>query len=174
MLGSIIEDQCRTGDEASPLFRLKFMRAVIQRVTYAKVEVDGSVVGEIGPGLLVLLGVAKGDAAADADFLAAKISQLRIFPDDAGKMNRSLLESGGAMLAVSQFTLYGDCRKGRRPSFDGAAGPEEARTLYEHFVAASRAAGLQVATGIFQADMQVSLLNDGPVTLIVESPSRNA
>lgn len=149
------------------------MRAVIQRVTYAKVEVEGSVVGEIGLGLLVLLGVAKGDSAADADFLAAKISQLRIFPDEAGKMNRSVLEAGGSMLAVSQFTLYGDCRKGRRPSFDAAAAPEEARALYEHFVEAARAAGLQVATGVFQADMKVSLLNDGPVTLIVESPSRS-
>lgn len=150
------------------------MRAVIQRVTYAEVQVDGSVVGKIGPGLLVLLGVAKGDNTADAEFLARKVSELRIFPDEAGKMNRSVLESGGAMLAVSQFTLYGDCRKGRRPSFDSAAGPEEARVLYERFVEASRATGLQVATGIFQADMKVSLLNDGPVTLIVESPSRSA
>lgn len=150
------------------------MRAVVQRVTYAKVEVDGSLAGEIGRGLLVLLGVAKGDSAADAEFLAAKISQLRIFPDEAGKMNRGVLEAGGAMLAVSQFTLYGDCRKGRRPSFDAAAGPEEARALYEHFVAAARQTGLRVETGVFQADMAVSLLNDGPVTLIVESPSRNA
>lgn len=149
------------------------MRAVVQRVTYAKVEVDGLVVGEIGPGLLVLLGVAKGDVAADADFLAAKISQLRIFSDDAGKMNRSVLEVGGSMLAVSQFTLYGDCRKGRRPGFDAAAPPEVARALYEHFVGAARRAGLHVETGVFQADMAVSLLNDGPVTLIVESPSRS-
>jgi len=149
------------------------MRAVVQRVTYARVEVDGAVVGEIGPGLLVLLGVAKGDTLADAEFLAAKIAQLRIFADDAGKMNRSVLEAGGALLAVSQFTLYGDCRKGRRPSFDGAALPEVARELYEHFVKVSREAGLRVETGVFQADMAVSLLNDGPVTLIVESPNRS-
>ena len=150
------------------------MRAVIQRVTYARVEVDGAVVGEIGPGLLVLLGVAKGDTTADADYLASKIAQLRIISDDAGKMNRSVLEAGGAMLAVSQFTLYGDCRKGRRPSFDGAAAPEDARRLYEYFTEASRAAGLRVETGTFQADMKVSLLNDGPVTMIVESPNRSA
>lgn len=150
------------------------MRAVIQRVTYARVEVDGAVVGEIGAGLLVLLGVAKGDTAADADYLAAKISGLRIFSDEAGKMNLSVLDAGGAMLAVSQFTLYGDTRKGRRPSFDAAAGPEEARALYEYFVQTSRQLGLTVATGIFQANMKVSLLNDGPVTLIVESPSRSA
>jgi D-aminoacyl-tRNA deacylase len=149
------------------------MRSVVQRVTYAKVEVDGSVVGEIGPGLLVLLGVAKGDTAADADFLAAKVAQLRIFSDEAGKMNRSVAGAGGAMLVVSQFTLYGDCRKGRRPSFDQAAAPEDARRLYEYYVDVSRRTGLRVETGIFQADMAVSLLNDGPVTLIVESPSRS-
>jgi len=150
------------------------MRAVVQRVTYAKVAVEGAVVGEIGPGLLVLLGVAKGDTTADADFLAAKVSQLRIFSDAAGKMNRSLEETGGAMLVVSQFTLYGDCRKGRRPSFDAAAAPQVARWLYEYFVEVTRRTGLRVETGVFQADMAVSLLNDGPVTLIVESPSRNA
>jgi D-tyrosyl-tRNA(Tyr) deacylase len=148
------------------------MRAVVQRVTQAKVEVDGAVTGEIGAGMLVLLGVAKPDTAADADFLAEKIAGLRIFSDDAGKMNRSLIETGGAMLAVSQFTLYGDCRKGRRPSFDLAAPAGQARALYEHFVAASREAGVRVATGIFQAHMAVSLVNDGPVTLILESPSR--
>ena len=145
------------------------MRVVVQRVTSAKVEVDGAVCGEIGRGLLVLLGVAKGDTSADADFLAAKITQLRIFSDAQGKMNLSLMDTGGALLAVSQFTLYGDCRKGRRPSFDAAAAPEDARALYEHFVAAVRAAGVQVATGLFQADMAVTLVNDGPVTLIVES-----
>ncbi len=150
------------------------MRAVVQRVTYAKVEVDGAAVGEIGPGLLVLLGVAKGDTTADADFLAAKVAQLRIFSDDAGKMNRSVAEAGGAMLVVSQFTLYGDCRKGRRPSFDQAALPEDARRLYEYYVDVTRRMGMKVETGIFQADMAVSLLNDGPVTLIVESPSRSA
>jgi D-tyrosyl-tRNA(Tyr) deacylase len=145
------------------------MRAVVQRVKQARVEVDKAVAGEIGPGLLVLLGVAKPDAAADADFLADKIVNLRIFPDDAGKMNRSLIETGGALLVVSQFTLYGDCRKGRRPSFDNAAPAEQARTLYEHFVAAARRGGVHVETGVFQAMMAVSLTNDGPVTLLVES-----
>lgn len=145
------------------------MRAIVQRVTYAKVEVEGAVTGEIGAGVLVLLGVGRGDAEADANYLASKITQLRIFSDEAGKMNRSLLDTGGALLAVSQFTLYGDTRKGRRPSFDNAAPPEIARALYERFCDAVRGAGVRVATGVFQADMQVSLTNDGPVTLIVES-----
>src|SRR5439155_18358509 len=123
------------------------MRAVVQRVKQARVEVDKAVAGEIGPGLLVLLGVAKPDAAADADFLVDKIVNLWIFPDDAGKMNRSLIETGGALLVVSQFTLYGDCRKGRRPSFDNAAPAEQARTLYEHFVAAARRGGEHAVTG---------------------------
>lgn len=149
------------------------MRAVVQRVTRARVDVDGTTAGEIGPGLLVLLGVAKPDTPADAEFLAAKIAGLRIFEDDAGKMNRSLLETGGAMLVVSQFTLYGDCRKGRRPSFDSAAPPAQARDLYEHFVAAARQTGVPVETGIFQAHMAVSLTNDGPVTLIIESAVPN-
>jgi D-aminoacyl-tRNA deacylase len=144
------------------------MRAVIQRVTEACVTVDRSITGEIGAGLLVLLGVSKEDTAADAEFVAAKILNLRIFEDEQGKMNRSLLDTGGAMLVVSQFTLYGDCRKGRRPSFDEAAPAEQARALYEHFVAISRRT-LRVETGIFQAHMKVSLINDGPVTLIVES-----
>jgi D-aminoacyl-tRNA deacylase len=144
------------------------MRAVIQRVTEARVVVDQAITGEIGPGLLVLLGVSKLDTEADADFVAAKVLNLRIFEDDDGKMNCSLLDTGGAMLVVSQFTLYGDCRKGRRPSFDDAAPAEQARALYEHFVAvASRS--VPVATGIFQAHMKVSLTNDGPVTLIIES-----
>jgi len=147
------------------------MRAVVQRVTEARVEVDGAVTGEIGVGLLVLLGVAKTDTAADAEFLAEKIAGLRIFSDSAGKMNLGLADAGGAMLAVSQFTLYGDCRKGRRPSFDSAAPAEQARALYEHFVAAARRAGVRVETGVFQAHMAVSLVNDGPVTLIVESPN---
>lgn len=147
------------------------MRAVVQRVTHARVEVDGAVVGEIGAGLLVLLGVAKTDTAADADFLAAKILNLRIFSDEEGKMNRSVLETTSALLVVSQFTLYGDCRKGRRPSFDAAAAAEQAGTLYEHFVAVARRAAARVETGVFQAAMAVSLTNDGPVTLIVESSS---
>ena len=145
------------------------MRAVVQRVTQANVEVEGTIVGRIGPGLLVLLGVAKTDTANDAEFLAAKIVSLRVFADDLGKMNRSLVESGGALLVVSQFTLYGDTRKGRRPGFDQAAPAEQARTLYEHFVAAARKSGIAVETGVFQAMMAVSLTNDGPVTFIVES-----
>ena len=146
------------------------MRAVVQRVTYAKVEVDGTVRAEIGRGVLVLLGVSRTDTATDAEFLAGKVVNLRIFNDDAGKMNRSLLDTGGAMLAVSQFTLYGDCRKGRRPSFDGAAPADQARQLYETFVDRARNLGVNVETGVFQADMAVTLVNDGPVTLIVESP----
>ena len=126
--------------------------------------------GEIGAGLLVLVGVAKSDTAADAAALAEKVVQLRIFSDGEGKMNRSLLDTGGALLAVSQFTLYGDCRKGRRPSFDAAAGTEQARALYERFVEAARQAGARVETGVFQAHMAVSLVNDGPVTLLVEAP----
>jgi len=149
------------------------MRAVIQRGIQARVEVDGAVVGEIGRGLLVLLGAGKSDTAADADFLAGKIASLRIFADQAGKMNRSVLDVAGALLVVSQFTLYGDCRKGRRPSFDLAAPAEQARALYEHFVAAARRTGVHVETGVFQADMAVSLTNDGPVTLILESPGRS-
>src|SRR5690242_2761749 len=125
------------------------MKAVVQRVTRASVEVDGRVVGEIGPGLLVLLGVAKGDTSAGADFLADKITGLRIFADAAGKMNRSLLDTGGALLAVSQFTLYGDTRRGRRPGFDQAAPAETAKDLYEHFVEAVRRTGVRVETGIF-------------------------
>ena len=145
------------------------MRAVIQRVSQARVKVEGSVLGEIGPGLLALLGVAKPDTAADAEYLAEKILNLRVFPDEAGKMNRSLLDTGGALLVVSQFTLYGDCRKGRRPSFDAAAPVEQARALYEHFVEVARRSGVRVETGVFQAHMDVSLINDGPVTLLVES-----
>jgi D-tyrosyl-tRNA(Tyr) deacylase len=144
------------------------MRAVLQRVTMARVEVDGAVVGEIGAGLLILLGVTKTDTAPQAELLADKILNLRIFSDDAGKMNRSLLDTGGALLVVSQFTLYGDCRKGRRPSFDRAAPAEQAKTLYEQFVAAARRSGVRVETGVFQAHMAVSLVNAGPVTLIVE------
>lgn len=145
------------------------MRAVIQRVTESTVRVEGKVVGEIGPGLLVLLGVGQSDATADADYLAAKLSHLRIFEDAAGKMNRSLLDVDGQMLVVSQFTLLGDCRKGRRPSFAHAAKPEKAEQLYEYFVQKVARTGIKVETGQFAAKMAVSLVNDGPVTLIVES-----
>jgi len=150
------------------------MRAVIQRVAHAKVEVDGVVAGEIGAGLLVLLAATKGDTAADADYLAEKIVNLRIFADDGGKMNLSLTDTGAALLVVSQFTLYGDCRKGRRPSFDHAAPAEEARALYEHFIATARRLCPRVEAGVFQAHMAVSLINDGPVTLIVESPPKSS
>jgi D-aminoacyl-tRNA deacylase len=146
------------------------MRALLQRVSQARVTANGSVVGEIGPGLLVLLGVAKPDTAADAELLVEKILNLRIFPDSAGKMNRSLLDTQGELLVVSQFTLYGDCRKGRRPSFDAAAPAEQARALYETFVDLARRSGLRVETGAFQSQMDVSLVNDGPVTLMIELP----
>jgi D-aminoacyl-tRNA deacylase len=145
------------------------MRALLQRVSRASVVVDGSMVGEIGSGLLILLGVAKSDTSQDAEFLADKLLNLRVFPDAAGKMNRSLLESNGDLLIISQFTLYGDCRKGRRPSFDAAAPADQARALYEAFVGLARRSGLRVETGVFQARMDVSLVNDGPVTLMLES-----
>src|SRR5580692_7971092 len=134
------------------------MRALIQRVTEARVTVDQSITGEIGPGLLVLLGVSKLDTEADAEFVAGKVLNLRIFEDDEGKMNRSVLDTEGSLLVVSQFTLYGDCRKGRRPSFDDAAPAEQARALYEHFVAIARRS-VRVETGVFQAHMAVSLVN---------------
>lgn len=145
------------------------MRAVLQRVAAARVEVGGEVVGEIGPGLLVLVGVAKGDTAADVAWLAEKTAALRIFEDEAGKMNLSVAEAGGAVLAVSQFTLLADCRKGRRPGFSDAAPPEAADALYNDYVAALRATGLTVATGVFRAMMQVHLVNDGPVTMLLDS-----
>lgn len=145
------------------------MRAVIQRVSSASVTVDGEVVGRIGQGLCVLLGVATDDTADDVAYMANKIVGLRVFEDDEGKMNRSVTEVGGAMLVVSQFTLYGDCRKGRRPSFVGAAGPEQGNELYESFVAAVREQGVTVETGRFRAMMDVALVNDGPVTLLVDS-----
>ncbi|HEV8058557.1 MAG TPA: D-aminoacyl-tRNA deacylase [Gemmataceae bacterium] len=145
------------------------MRAVVQRVRSARVTVDDAVIGEIGRGLLVLLGVAQGDSPEQADWLAEKLVGLRIFEDDAGKMNHSLDEVGGAMLVVSQFTLYGDCRKGRRPSFVEAARPEEAVPLYEAFIRAVQSLGVKVATGRFGAMMQVELVNEGPVTLIVDA-----
>lgn len=145
------------------------MRAVVQRVSRAKVTVEGEITGEIGRGLMVLLGVNEDDTQDDANYLAEKIVSLRIFPDDEGKMNLSLSEIGGQMLIVSQFTLYGDCRKGRRPSFIKAARPEEADSLYRIFVVEVQGRGIQTATGRFQAHMDVELVNDGPVTLLVDS-----
>lgn len=145
------------------------MRAVVQRVSSASVTIEGQVVGEIGPGLLVLVGVSKNDAEADAEYLAEKIAGLRIFEDAEGKMNRSVKDAGGMVLAVSQFTLYGDVRRGKRPSFDEAARPERARELYEYFIAQIRHRGLRCETGQFQAMMSVSLVNDGPVTLLLDS-----
>ncbi len=145
------------------------MRAVVQRVSRAKVTVEGRVSGEIAHGLLVLLGVGHEDSEADAIYLAEKIAGLRIFEDEAGKMNRSVVEAGGGVLAVSQFTLYGDVRKGKRPSFDAAAPPEPARRLYELFVEQIRAAGLRCETGRFQETMQVELVNEGPVTILLDS-----
>ncbi|WP_277058859.1 D-aminoacyl-tRNA deacylase [Trichlorobacter lovleyi] len=144
------------------------MKAVIQRVSSAQVAVHGEVVGQIGQGIMVLLGVEKGDAEASADWLAEKMVGLRIFEDEVGKMNRSLVDIRGAVLAVSQFTLAGNCDKGRRPSFDTAAPADEGRRLYDYFVAALKRQGVPVQTGIFQADMQVALVNDGPVTFILE------
>lgn len=146
------------------------MRAVVQRVTSASVDVDGERVGEIGAGLLVLLGVAQADLSEAATWMARKIVSLRIFEDAAGRMDRSLDEVGGALLAVSQFTLLGDVRKGRRPSFVGAAPPAHAEVLYREFVDAVSSLGIETATGTFQTHMKVSLVNDGPVTIVVESP----
>lgn len=145
------------------------MRAVLQRVARASVEVEGRVVGRIGVGWLVLLGVAKGDRDEDADRLAAKVAGLRAFNDDRGKMNLDAAGVGGSVLVVSQFTLMGDCRGGRRPSFTEAADPVEAERLYLRFADRLRAVGLPVATGVFRADMKVELLNDGPVTLLLDS-----
>src|SRR5215469_14669662 len=145
------------------------MRAVVQRVSRCRVLVEGKVVGEIGAGLLVLLGVGKTDNEAAADYLAEKILGLRVFEDAEGKMNISVQDSGGAMLVVSQFTLYGDVRRGKRPSFDAAGRPEEAKRLYEYFVEKIRAAGLRCETGIFQAMMDVELVNAGPVTILADS-----
>ena len=146
------------------------MRVVIQRVKEARVEVGGQVIGAIGPGLLALVGIAKTDSEKDADYLVEKVLHIRIFPDSEGKMNRNVGEAGGSLLVVSQFTLYGDCRKGRRPSFDLAAGPQEAADLYRYFVNAAKKSDVSVQTGVFQASMQVHLVNDGPVTLICDSP----
>ena len=145
------------------------MRAVVQRVTEARVEVAGETAGEINTGLLVLLGVARDDREEDADYLAEKIANLRVFNDAEGKMNRSLLDTGGEMLVVSQFTLYGDVRRGRRPSYTDAAEPENANALYEYFVEQIRSRGIKVETGVFQAMMMVNLINDGPVTILLDS-----
>ena len=145
------------------------MKAVVQRVSSARVEIDGETVGKIALGLLVLLGVARDDEEKDASWMAEKIVGLRIFEDDEGKMNRSLLEAGGSLLAVSQFTLLGDSRKGRRPSFIDAAPPDEAEKLYGSFVARARTLGAATETGKFQAHMAVHLVNDGPVTILLDS-----
>ena len=149
------------------------MRAVVQRVSSARVTAhinsEPAVTGSIGKGLVVLLGVTHADTAADADYLIDKIVHLRVFSDEAGKLNLSLMDAGGALLVVSQFTLYGDCRKGRRPSFDAAAPAATARELYEYFVEGARRRGISVETGVFQAHMDVELVNDGPVTLILET-----
>lgn len=149
--------------------KTNLMRAVVQRVSRAKVMVDDLTAGEIGVGLLVLLGVGQSDGEADATYLAEKIAGLRVFEDQDGKMNRSVVEVGGSVLAVSQFTLYGDVRRGKRPSFDAAAPAEPARQLYEFFVERLRSAGLRCETGHFQETMQVELLNEGPVTILLDS-----
>lgn len=148
------------------------MRAVLQRVKQASVTVEGQVVGAIGPGLLVLLGVGRGDTEADVDFMVDKVPGLRIFEDEAGKMNRSLVDGSKALLAVSQFTLFADTKKGRRPSFIDAMPPDEAKRLYALFCERCRAAGLTVAEGVFAADMKVALVNDGPVTILLDSRDR--
>ncbi len=145
------------------------MRAVVQRVTRASVTVGDEEVGHIGAGLVVLVGVAAGDGPADLAYMASKIRELRVFADDRGRMNRSVVEAGGAVLVVSQFTLLGDVRKGRRPAFDGAASGDEARAMYEALVRQLKADGLEVATGRFQAHMHLSLDNDGPVTILLDS-----
>lgn len=148
------------------------MRVIVQRVRAARVEVDGQVTGAIAGGLLVFLGIRRGDTETDAEYLVEKVSTLRVFHDEKGKMNRDVREAGGGLLVVSQFTLYGDTSRGRRPSFDDAAPAAEARLLYEYFVARARQTGIPVETGVFQAMMSVHLENDGPVTLICESPAR--
>ena len=145
------------------------MRAVVQRVKRASVTIDGTKTAEVGVGFLILLGVHETDTEADAEYLAKKCCGLRVFEDDNGKMNRSVQDVGGTFLVVSNFTLYGDCKKGNRPSFTSAARPETAVPLYEHFISCVRQSGIACQTGTFGADMQVELLNDGPVTLIVES-----
>lgn len=145
------------------------MRAVVQRVVRGSVKVDGCLIDEIGPGLVVLLGVRRSDTENDAAYLADKVANLRIFEDEQGKMNLSVIDKRGSVLVVSQFTLYGDCRKGRRPGFSEAAPPEEARLLYNEFVGELEKAGLKVATGCFREHMTVEIVNDGPVTLLLDS-----
>lgn len=145
------------------------MRVVLQRVKQAHVDVGGATAGAIGTGLVVLVGVTSTDTQEDAEYLADKITHLRIFPDEARRMNRSLIDAGGALLVVSQFTLYGDCRKGRRPSFDQAAPPEQARKLYQHFIERLRFRNIIVESGVFQAEMEIHLVNDGPVTFVLDS-----
>lgn len=150
------------------------MRAVVQRVSSSRVEVDGAVSGQIGVGLMVLLGIGRDDTEADADYLLDRIAGLRIFPDAEGKMNLSLRDAGGSLLVVSQFTLYGDTTRGRRPGFDQAAKPAEANRLYEYFVARARGMEVPTETGVFQAHMEVHLVNDGPVTFVVESKPKSS
>lgn len=149
------------------------MRLLIQRVKDALVAVNGGTVGAIGRGMVVLIGVLRTDTRAEADYLLDKLLGLRIFPDENGKMNRNIVESGGALLLVSQFTLYGDCRKGRRPSFDRAAPPDQAQSLYEYFVQSARSGPVPVEAGVFQATMEVRLVNDGPVTILLDSDDRH-
>ena len=148
------------------------MRCVIQRVSAASVSVDGQIVGKIDRGLLVLVGVAKGDTSADTEYIALKVRDLRVFDDEQGRMNRGLVEAGGGVLLVSQFTLLGDVRRGRRPGFGDAAPPETARQLYEELVGRLRAMQVDVQTGVFQAHMEVALVNDGPVTILIDSRKR--
>lgn len=149
------------------------MRLVIQRVREARVLVDGNTTGAIPTGLLVFIGVAKSDTTEDAEYLVDKLLGLRIFSDQEGKMNRNIEEAGGSLLLVSQFTLYGDCRRGRRPSFDAAAPPDQALSLYTRFVELARKSHVPVETGVFQASMQVHLVNDGPVTILIDSADRS-
>jgi D-tyrosyl-tRNA(Tyr) deacylase len=148
------------------------MRLVIQRVKEARVTVNHVAAGSIETGLLVFLGVSRTDTVADADYLTGKLLSLRIFPDEDGKMNRNVQEAAGSLLIVSQFTLYGDCRKGRRPSFDQAAPPDQAQDLYNHFVESAKRGPVAVETGVFQATMQVHIVNDGPVTILIDSAER--
>jgi D-tyrosyl-tRNA(Tyr) deacylase len=148
------------------------MRLVIQRVKEARVTVNHVAAGSIGTGLLVFLGVSRSDTVEDADYLTGKLLGLRIFPDEDGKMNRNVQEAGGSLLIVSQFTLYGDCRKGRRPSFDQAAPPDQAQDLYNYFVESAKRGPVAVETGVFQATMQVHIVNDGPVTILIDSAER--